>query len=392
MEYLCHRQSSHDFNAKRRGCFRDLLPQKRMKTTTQFHSVNSGISPMTNHASMSSLGYTPYTVHAQQYQAAAMNPVRSYPVPNGALPVPFMLSHVSNGAFPAPCMPSHVSKSNGAFQAPCMPSHVSNGALPVPCMPSHVSNGALPVPVQPQVFPPPSSYATPNQQVVASATSHSDLISSLLSKGFISLPNQQPSQSGISQSDTINSLLNNLISAAKEESSAQDSIGLEFDPAKLKIRHESAIRALYADLPRQCTTCGMRFKIQEDHRQHMDWHVRKNRAALVAKRPKQMQSREFFLTSDLWLTVAKDIGTVKGPAFFVTGDVKDKKKKPEEEVFAEEDQKACPLCMEPFDEYFSNETNDWMYRGTAYFKAAKNSDRKLHSSLEGRIVHANCMQ
>ncbi|KAK4837119.1 hypothetical protein QYF36_002945 [Acer negundo] len=181
---------------------------------------------------------------------------------------------------------------------------------------------------------------------------------------------------------------------AKEESSAQDSIGLEFDPAKLKIRHESAIRALYADLPRQCTTCGMRFKIQEDHRQHMDWHVRKNRAALVAKskRPEQMQSREFFLTSDMWLNVAKDIGTVKGPTFFVTGDVKDKKKKPEEEVFAEEDQKACPLCMEPFDEYFSNETNDWMYRGTAYFNAAKDSDRKLYSSLEGRIVHAKCMQ
>ncbi|KAK3210561.1 hypothetical protein Dsin_015267 [Dipteronia sinensis] len=357
MEYLCHRQSSHDFNAKRRGCFRDLPSQKRMKSTTQFHSVNSGITPMTNHASMSSLGYMKYTVPAQQYQAAAMNPVRSFP-------------------------------------APCMPSHVSNGAFPVPYMPSHVCNGALPVPVQPQVFPPPSSYATPNQQVVASATSHSDLISSLLSKGFISLPNQLPSQSSISQSDTINSLLNDLISAAKEESSVQDSIGLEFDPAKLKIRHESVVRALYVDLPRQCTTCGMRFKIQEDHRQHMDWHVRKNRAALVAKskRPKQMQSRKFFLTSDLWLTAAKDVGTVKGPAFFVTGDVKDEKRKPEEAVLAGEDQKACALCMEPFDEYFSNETNDWMYRGTAYFKAAKDSDRKLHTSLEGRIVHIKCMQ
>ncbi|KAK0572135.1 hypothetical protein LWI29_026619 [Acer saccharum] len=255
MEYLCHRQSSYDFNSKRRVCFRDLPTQERMKTTTQFHSVNSGKSPMTNHdASMSSLGYTPYTVPAQQYQAAAMNPVRTYPIP---------------------CMPKSC--------------HVSNiGALPVPCMPK----------------------------------------------------------------------------SSKEESSAQDSIGLEFDPAKLRIRHESAIRALYADLPRQCTACGMRFKIQEDHRQHMDWHVRKNCAALVAE----------------------------SPAFFVTGDVKDEKKKPEEEVFAEEDQKACPLCMEPFDEYFSNETNDWMYGGTAYFKATKDSDRKLHSSLEGRIVHAECMQ
>ena len=59
----------------------------------------------------------------------------------------------------------------------------------------------------------------------------------------------------------------------------------------------------------------------------MDWNVRKNRAALGAKskRPKQMQSRKFFLTSDLWLTAAKDVGTVIGPAFFITGDVKEEK-------------------------------------------------------------------
>ncbi|KAH7572182.1 hypothetical protein JRO89_XS04G0216200 [Xanthoceras sorbifolium] len=322
--------------------------------TTPFDSVNSVITPM-NHVLMSlgnNSGYVPCTVPIQQYQAAAMHPVMSYPVP-------------------------------------CMPSHILNGALPL----------------QPPVFPPPSSHAS-NQQL--NCTPHSDLISSLLSKGFISQPNQpQPPSQSATQSGIVSSLLNNLIlrakeqtyaqesiglefDRAKEQTSADDSIGLEFDPAKLKVRHESGIRALYADLPKQCTTCGMRFKSQEEHSLHMDWHVRKNRAA-KSNKPKQMHSRNFFLTSGLWLTAAEAIGTDKAPAFFATDDDKEEKK-PEKAVFADEDQKACPLCMEPFDEYFSNETDDWMYRGTAYFKVPKESKSKLHRSLIGRIVHAKCMQ
>ena len=48
---------------------------------------------------------------------------------------------------------------------------------------------------------------------------------------------------------------------------------------KVRLRHESDIRAMYSDLSRQCKTCGTRFVSRDKQSDRMDWHVRKNREA-----------------------------------------------------------------------------------------------------------------
>ncbi|KAF8048253.1 hypothetical protein N665_2591s0008 [Sinapis alba] len=182
------------------------------------------------------------------------------------------------------------------------------------------------------------------------------------------------------------SVLNN----NEKEKEKECDVGLDFDKINLNLRHESVVKSLYSDMPRQCSSCGVRFKCQEEHSKHMDWHVRKNRMAKdaikattttrVSLKPKK--SRDWFASSSLWLSAATG-ATVEGvkPAFGETQKTKEEEKQQQHMVPADENQKMCALCLEALEEFFSHEDDDWMYRDAVY----------LNMNGSGPIVHVNCM-
>ncbi|CAA7030343.1 unnamed protein product [Microthlaspi erraticum] len=214
---------------------------------------------------------------------------------------------------------------------------------------------------------------------------------------FTNVPNSMPMVSIVSQSLPQEPILSKeladfLIHLNNEKQQSDESapLGLDFGSVNLNVRNESVIKSLYSDLPRQCTSCGVRFKCQEEHSKHMDWHVRKNRMAKTSAKTtnqKPKRSREWFASSSLWLSAVIG-GTVEAvmaaKALFDVNGEKEKKEEKEEErrvVPADENQKMCALCVEPFEEFFSHEEDEWMYRDAVY----------LNMNESGRIVHAKCM-
>ncbi|KAK4794706.1 hypothetical protein SAY86_012700 [Trapa natans] len=241
--------------------------------------------------------------------------------------------------------------------------------LPMSSIPSsslHLSRGPMP---PPSLGPPPTSLPalTVSQGLGAADTNqvggaaYTGLINTLMAQGLITLENQAP---------------------------VQKSVVLEFDAEPLKVRHESAIRILYADLPRQCTTCGLRFRGQDEHSRHMDWHVTKNRNA---KNRKHKSSRKWFVSTSMWLSGAEALGVEPVPGFLPVETVEEKKSDEEMAVPADENQTACALCGESFDDFYSDDRDEWMYKGTVYMNAAPDgSTAGLDRSLLGPIVHAKC--
>ncbi|KAH7439144.1 hypothetical protein KP509_04G047300 [Ceratopteris richardii] len=162
---------------------------------------------------------------------------------------------------------------------------------------------------------------------------------------------------------------------------------VEFKPDFLRQKQEFVIKALYSDFPRQCKTCGLRFKQQGEHSEHMDWHVSRNRRQKSAKKV----SRKWFVNTKEWLGGTGAGMSEVSPAFFP--EVAAKVEEPEMVIAvpADENQVTCALCGEPFEEFYSDETDEWMYKGAVYMNGPPEGFIEgLDKTCHGPIVHANC--
>jgi len=164
----------------------------------------------------------------------------------------------------------------------------------------------------------------------------------------------------------------------------------DFDPKKdlsaLNKRRESVIRALYFELPFQCSQTGRRFGKRTELDAHMDWlHARRKR------RRDGKVSRKWFVDINAWLrglkTMAED--TIN----FFGGDDKDSAAEAHAEteldenvsVPVDESQPACALSGEEFETFWNEEAQEWHYRGTMIL------DRAVGGAKKGSIVLARAV-
>ncbi|KAH7276835.1 hypothetical protein KP509_39G023900 [Ceratopteris richardii] len=153
-----------------------------------------------------------------------------------------------------------------------------------------------------------------------------------------------------------------------------------FKPEVLKEHHDFVIDSLYTSLPHQCKTCGLRCKSQDEFLKHVDWHSDNGSCK---------QFRSWFPIKEDWIKgrsvpaakVALESGFIAGQIDSVVENTA------EPAVPADEDQAACTLCGEPFEDFYDDETDLWMYKGAVYLNGPPGT---VTGEGKGSIVHAKC--
>ncbi|KAK8258610.1 hypothetical protein V6Z12_1Z000900 [Gossypium hirsutum] len=280
--------------------------------------------------------------------------------------------------------------------------------------------------------PPPSSLISNAPSQTSDAESKdtnpiSNLLSSLVAKGLISaskkdaaslpslpMPNQIQKSPGVeSPSESLNKSSDIQSSSDAPRSSTMDEvsyaepapkclvaphqststeveslIGLELRPDVIREFHSSVIGGLLDDLPHCCSLCGLRLKLQGQLDRHLEWHEMKK----TELRGSGRALRGWYVRSDDWL--AGKPGQLVLDSTDSLNKLEKTTEKAERMVPADENQCACLLCGELFEDYFRLDSGEWMFKGAAYLAIPSKEGgvgTTDGSAANGPIVHANCM-
>lgn len=164
-------------------------------------------------------------------------------------------------------------------------------------------------------------------------------------------------------------------------------IGTQFKTEIVREFHLGVIDSLLDDLNHQCKACGLRFRHQEQLQSHLDWHSSNN----LEINDSDKVCRRWYSSISSW--VSGDIEPQCGPASFISlEDTSEEHLEPM--VTADESQSICAFCGEPFEDFYSVERDEWMYKGTIYLNLM--NDKHVARGMEERlvedpIVHAKCI-
>ncbi|KAL4373653.1 hypothetical protein HN51_007503 [Arachis hypogaea] len=111
----------------------------------------------------------------------------------------------------------------------------------------------------------------------------------------------------------------------------------------------------------------------------------------MSKSQKQKGFQKWFASESMWLSSVEASEKELIPGSLAPEDTKEMKDEEELGVPAEKDQSRCALCGEGFDEFYSHEMDEWMYRGSTYLKAPMGTTLGTLDRHQLRpIVHSKC--
>ncbi|KAG2403064.1 Polyadenylation and cleavage factor-like protein [Vigna angularis] len=148
-------------------------------------------------------------------------------------------------------------------------------------------------------------------------------------------------------------------------------IGFEFKHDVLREFHSSVISGLFDDLPHHCSICGFRLRFQKQFNRHLEWHATRDR-----EENGLTKAVRWYLKSSDWIVgKAEYVSENDADSVDTYGNEADRSQE-DAMVVADENQCLCVLCGELFEDFYCEESGEWMFKGAVYF-ANSNSNSEM---------------